>query len=84
MPMYNLIEYSDNYAGSSGSLYQFKRDECPMNNAGNPNNVAFDNSKSFKHKARLLGKADDDGNGRSLKNAKIVVLLKIYLIFLGY
>ena len=44
MPMYNLIEYSDNYADSSGSLYQFKRDESPMNNAGNPNNVALDNS----------------------------------------
>ena len=27
MPMYNLIEYSDNYADSSGSLYQFKRDD---------------------------------------------------------
>ena len=25
MPMYNLIEYSDNYSDSSGSLYQFKR-----------------------------------------------------------
>ena len=43
MPMYNLIEYSDNYADSSGSLYQFKRDESPMNDAGNPNNVALDN-----------------------------------------
>ena len=29
MPKYNLIEYSDNYADSSGTLYQFKRDECP-------------------------------------------------------
>ena len=27
MPMYNLIEYSENYADFSGSLYQFKRDE---------------------------------------------------------
>ena len=27
MPMYNLLEYSDNYEESSGSLYQFKRDE---------------------------------------------------------
>ena len=27
MPMYNLLEYSDNYSDSSGSLYQFKRDE---------------------------------------------------------
>ena len=43
MLMYNIIEYSDNYAGSSGSLYQFKRVECPMNNAGNPNNVGLDN-----------------------------------------
>ena len=30
MPMYNLIEYSDNYADSSGSLYQCKRDESPI------------------------------------------------------
>ena len=36
IPMYNLIEYSDNYADSSGSLYQFKRDESPTNNTGNP------------------------------------------------
>ena len=50
MPMYNLIEYSDNYADSSGSLYQFKRDESPMNDAGNPNNVALDNSTSLNTK----------------------------------
>ena len=49
MPMYNLIEYSDNYADSSGSLYRFKRDESPMNNAANPNNVALDNSTSFRY-----------------------------------
>ena len=36
MPMYNLIEYSDNYRDSPGSLYQFKRDESPLNNDGNP------------------------------------------------
>ena len=29
MPMYNLVEYSENYAESSGSLWQFKRDENP-------------------------------------------------------
>ena len=71
MPMYNLIEYSDNYADSSGSLYQSKRDESPMNDAGNPLNVALNNLTSFKYKAILLGKADDDdGNDRSLKDAK--------------
>ena len=77
MPMYNLIEYSDNYADSSGSLYQFKRDESPTNDDGNPLNVALDNSASFKYKASLLAKADDaDGIDRSLKNIKIVVPLK--------
>ena len=77
MPMYNLIEYSDNYSDSSGSLYQFKRDESPMNDDRNPLNVTFNNSSSFKYKANLLGKAiDADGNDRSLRNTKIVVPLK--------
>ena len=31
--MYNLIEYSDNYSDTSGSLWQIKRDEVPDNNA---------------------------------------------------
>ena len=67
-PMHNLLEYSDNYADSSGSLYQFKRDESPMNDNNNPLNVALDNSVSFKYKASLLGKTTDaDGNDRSLK-----------------
>ena len=33
MPMYNLLEYSDSYRDSTGSLYQFKRDEPPVGNA---------------------------------------------------
>ena len=77
MSMYNLIEYSDSYADSSGSLYQFKRDESPMNNPGNPLNVALDKSTSFKYKASLLGKVTDaNGDNRSLKNIKLVVPLK--------
>ena len=32
MPMYNLIEYSDNYSDTTGSLWNFKRDEI-INNA---------------------------------------------------
>ena len=31
MPMYNLIEHSDNYSHTSGSLWQFKRDEIEEN-----------------------------------------------------
>ena len=85
MPMYNLIEYSDNYADYSGSLHQFKRDESPISDAGNPNNVALENSTSFKYKASLSGKSDDDdddGNDRSLKTTKIVVSLKYLSNFL--
>ena len=50
MPMYSLIEYSDNYADSSGSLYRFKRDESLMNNVRNPLNVALGNSTSLNIK----------------------------------
>ena len=81
MPM-NLIKYSDNCSDSSGSLYQFKRDEAPMNNDGNPLNVALNNLSSFKCKPSLLGKATNaDGNDRSLKNTKIVVPLKYLFNF---
>ena len=45
IPMYNLIEYSDNYSETSGSLWNFKRDEI-INNA----NVTYDNNfPSFKY-----------------------------------
>ena len=50
MPMYNFIEYSDNYSDTSGSLWQFKRDEI-INNA----NVTNDNNAlSFNTKQILL------------------------------
>ena len=82
MNLYNLIEYSDNYSASSASLYQFKRDESPMNDARYPNNVALEISASFKYKASLLGKATDaDGNDRSLKNTKTVAPPKYLSIF---
>ena len=73
MTMYNLIEYSDNYSDTSGSLWQFKRDEVPANNA----DLTIDNSQSFKHKAALLGKTANHNNGNSfVKDTKIVVPLK--------
>ena len=53
MPMYNLIEYSDNYQDSSATLYQYKRDEPPEANA--IANLTVDNSSSFKYKVSLLG-----------------------------
>ena len=67
MPMYNVLEYSDNYADSSGGLYHFKRDESPMN-CTNPLNVPLDNLTSFKYNTSLLGKSDDNGgDDRSFK-----------------
>ena len=69
MPMYNLIEYNDNYSDTSGSLWHLKRDEI-TNNADVTND---DNAPSFKHKAILIG--DTGNNGR--KNCiKITVPLK--------
>ena len=38
MPMYNLIEYSDTYSKTSGSLWQHYRDEPALDN----NNNIFD------------------------------------------
>ena len=51
MPMYNLIEYSDNYSDTSGSLWDSKRDET-VDNAEVTHN---DNAPSFKYKASLIG-----------------------------
>ena len=47
MPMYNLIEYSGNYQDSSATLYQYKRDEPPEDDA--VADLTADNSDSFKY-----------------------------------
>ena len=52
MPIYNLIEYSDNYSNTSGSLWQFKRDEVLSNNA----DFTIQNSPSFKYKVAHVWK----------------------------
>ena len=75
MPMYNLIEYSDNYQDSSATLYQYKLDEPPNNNV----NLTADNSTSLKYKVNLLGNtaaADPDNARVGRLNVKIVVTLK--------
>ena len=77
MPMYNLTEYSDNYSDTSGSLWQFKRDDVPANNL----DLTIDNCQSFKYKAALLGKyllgTKNHNDGKSfVKDAEIVVSLK--------
>ena len=55
MPMYNLIEYSDNYSDTSGSLRQFKRDEIKENEdlTVDANHIP-NNSSSYKYKSSLI------------------------------
>ena len=73
MPMYNLLEYSDNYQDSTGSIYQFKRDEPPGDNA----NVA-NNTTSLVYKSKLI-KGTDNNN---VNNVKLVVPLQYMSNFL--
>ena len=51
MPMYNLIEHSDNYSDTSGSLWQFKRYEI-INNANVTNEVLLVIQKIMKQKLK--------------------------------
>ena len=64
MLMCNLIEYNDNYSKTSGSLWQYYRDE--------PNHSLTD-SESFKSKIKITGNTTADGN---TKDVEIVVPLK--------
>ena len=65
MPMYNSIEYSDNYSDTSGSFWQFKRDEI-TNNADVTND---NNAPLFKYKASLIGNTGDSGRKNGVKIA---------------
>ena len=58
MSMYNLIEYSDNYAKTSRSLWQYYRDE--------PNDNLAD-SESFKSKIKITGRTLAGGNEKDLE-----------------
>ena len=66
MPMYNLIEYSDNYAKTTGSLWQYFRDE-PVDDDD------IEDSKSFKSKIKITGKTPKNNNE---KDVEIMVPLK--------
>ena len=63
MPMYNLIEYGDNYSKTLGSLQQYYRDD-PNDN--------ITQSESFKSKIKRSGTAPADGK---TKIVEIVVPL---------
>ena len=64
MPMYNLIEYSDNYSKTSESLWRYYKDD-PNDN--------ITQSESFKSKIRIMGKTPAAGN---TKDVEIIVPLE--------
>ena len=72
--MHNLIEYSDNYSKTSGSLCKYYTDEPFLNNNGVIDDfpAGNNNSASFKFKTKLAGRIGNDG----IKNVKIRVVLK--------
>ena len=55
MPMYNLLEYSKNYRKTTGSLWNYYRDE--------PSNPLSSNSESFKYKTSITGNTYNVGDG---------------------
>ena len=79
MPMYNLLEYSDDYSVTSGGLWNYYRDK--INDDANENNAAYKRrnsnktitSKSFEYKTKLIGSTPDDHN---ILDAEVFVLLK--------
>ena len=74
MPMYNLIEYSDNYSKTSGSLWQYCKDIPAVNNNGNIFDFTGANAttNSFIFKSKITGETDN--NGRI--NTETMVALK--------
>ena len=66
MPMYNLIEYSNNYSKISGSLLQYYKDE-PNDN--------ITQSESFQFKLKITEKTPVTSNS---KDVEIAVPLKYF------
>ena len=88
MPMYNLIEYSDNYSDSSATLYQFKRDEpTTADDNDNYQNISFAaaaaagganagstfGSKSFEYKFNLISTRTVAGNNITNTEAQAAI-----------
>ena len=72
--MYNLIEYSNNYSKTSGSLWHCCKDISVVDNNGNIVEINDANATdSFNFKAKLTGQT---GNNGRIEVVKIMVPLK--------
>ena len=73
MPMYNLIEHSDNYAKTTGSLWQYCKDIPARNNNNEVTEYTGGNTTdSFNFKAKITGQTRNGGT----KDVEIIVPLK--------
>ena len=73
MPMYKLIEYSNNYSKTSGSMWQYCKDVPALGNTNAIVNFAENSlTDSFNFKVKMTGQTGDNGT----KNAEIIVPLK--------
>ena len=73
MPMYNLIEYSDNYSKASESLWQYCKDIPATDNDGDITDFNGANTiDSFNFKTKITGQTNNNG----IINAEIMVPLK--------
>ena len=73
MPMYNLLEYSKNYRKTTGSLWNYYRDE--------PSNPLSSNSESFKYKTSITGNTYNIGDGEKLVMMQMnMVKMKLKLL----
>ena len=72
--MYNLIEYSDNYSKTSGSLWQYFKDIPAVNDNGNiVHSDGANATDSFNFKIKMTGQTDDDGE---MNNIEIMIALR--------
>ena len=74
MPMYNLIEYSDIYQKTLGSLWQYCRDKPALYNTNNVIDFSADKNNSISFKIKQEIKAQT-GNG-GIEYVKIMVPIK--------
>ena len=74
MPMYNLLEYSKNYQNTTGSRFNFYRDEPKSDLVGNID-ISIRGSESFDYKTKIIGRlANHPANEK--RNITIGILLK--------
>ena len=73
MPVYDLIEYSDNYSKTSGSLWQYLEDIPAVDNNNSIANFSQSNrTDSFNFKVKINRQTRDDGT----KNIETMVPIK--------